>query len=293
MITQKTSFKHEGNYTYECGKQFTNSQAFNGHKSRCLEHYIAIGKENEFYSSIKNRNKASAEGSKLYYQQLKIQSLKNKMIESEKWLAEEHHCEICNKIMTEKFGSGRFCSRSCANTRKHSNETKHQISLALLKLHNPELSDNELLCLQKQHKVLQSKRVYRIKYRGPDLPSIDKNLNKGYNPRNKLPYSEQFWKKVLDNNNVKYKMNVPVWKPGLNNYWLDFLIGDVDLEIDGSFHKLEDCIEKDIRRTEWLESLGYKVYRIKWVNPNSEKNKVIVNKQIQDLFDYLKIERLN
>ena len=88
-------------------------------------------------------------------------------------------------------------------------------------------------------------------------------------------------------------MNVPVWKPGLNNYWLDFLIGDVDLEIDGSFHKLEDCIEKDIRRTEWLESLGYKVYRIKWVNPNSEKNKVIVNKQIQDLFDYLKIERLN
>ena len=30
--------------------------------------------------------------------------------------------------MTEKFGSGRFCSRSCANTRQHSKETKNKIS---------------------------------------------------------------------------------------------------------------------------------------------------------------------
>lgn len=32
--------------------------------------------------------------------------------------------------MTKKFGSGRFCSRSCANTRKHSEETKSKLSNA-------------------------------------------------------------------------------------------------------------------------------------------------------------------
>lgn len=34
--------------------------------------------------------------------------------------------------MTEKFGSGRFCSRACANARKHSDETKTKIKTTLL-----------------------------------------------------------------------------------------------------------------------------------------------------------------
>ena len=36
-------------------------------------------------------------------------------------------CEKCGKITEEKFGSGRFCSRACANTRTHSIETKERI----------------------------------------------------------------------------------------------------------------------------------------------------------------------
>lgn len=32
-------------------------------------------------------------------------------------------CENCGKLATEKYGSGRFCSRTCANTHKHSDET--------------------------------------------------------------------------------------------------------------------------------------------------------------------------
>ena len=36
-------------------------------------------------------------------------------------------CEKCGKITEEKFGSGRFCSRACANTRTHSAETKERI----------------------------------------------------------------------------------------------------------------------------------------------------------------------
>ena len=39
-------------------------------------------------------------------------------------------CEKCGKTVedSEKFGSGRFCSRSCANGHKHSEETKQKIA---------------------------------------------------------------------------------------------------------------------------------------------------------------------
>ncbi len=37
-------------------------------------------------------------------------------------------CERCGKESTIKFGSGRFCSRACANKREHSEETKKKIS---------------------------------------------------------------------------------------------------------------------------------------------------------------------
>lgn len=47
--------------------------------------------------------------------------------ELEKWILEKHKCEKCGKVMTEKFASGRFCSRSCANSRTHSKETKEKI----------------------------------------------------------------------------------------------------------------------------------------------------------------------
>ena len=44
-------------------------------------------------------------------------------------------CEKCGKYVEDinKYGSGRFCSRACANTRKHSDETKDKIRLGLAK----------------------------------------------------------------------------------------------------------------------------------------------------------------
>lgn len=33
----------------------------------------------------------------------------------QKWIDEQHCCEICGKLMTIKYGSGRFCSKECAN----------------------------------------------------------------------------------------------------------------------------------------------------------------------------------
>ena len=45
-------------------------------------------------------------------------------------------CEKCGKVTEEKFGSGRFCSRACANARTHSAETKERIRAGVNKQTN-------------------------------------------------------------------------------------------------------------------------------------------------------------
>ena len=44
-----------------------------------------------------------------------------------------YNCEKCGKEVFVKFGSGRFCSRSCANGHEHTNTSKQKISKALKK----------------------------------------------------------------------------------------------------------------------------------------------------------------
>lgn len=111
------------NKTYKClcGKEFNNSQSFNGHKAHCKIHLKSTGKleqrellQKEF---IKIGHEASAE---------KAAEKRNNAIKQ--WVLEKHSCEKCGKVMTEKFGSGRFCSRKCANSRQHTTETKNRIS---------------------------------------------------------------------------------------------------------------------------------------------------------------------
>lgn len=43
-------------------------------------------------------------------------------------------CERCGKITEEKFGSGRFCSRACANTRERPVEVREKIRAGVLKI---------------------------------------------------------------------------------------------------------------------------------------------------------------
>lgn len=45
-------------------------------------------------------------------------------------------CECCGKEHDGSFGSGRFCSISCANSRRFSKETKEKISKGVLKYHS-------------------------------------------------------------------------------------------------------------------------------------------------------------
>ena len=111
-------------YICECGKVYTNPQSFNGHKSSCKVHFNAIGKDitrSSLYN-VESQAKAHATVAKHYAEKREQRHLQ--------WLAEKHCCERCGNVMTEFFGTGRFCSVSCANTRVHSKATKDKLAKA-------------------------------------------------------------------------------------------------------------------------------------------------------------------
>lgn len=111
-------------YVCECGKVYANSQSFNGHKSSCKIHLTAVGKPITQSSLYNPESQAKAHAT------LAKQYAEKRELATQQWVAEAHTCEKCGKVMLEKFGSGRFCSRACANTRVPSAETKLKQSIA-------------------------------------------------------------------------------------------------------------------------------------------------------------------
>lgn len=103
--------------------------------------------------------------------------------------------------MTEFYGSGRFCSRSCANTRKHTQETKIKISNSI-KDYNNNTEFNCPFCnfKAKSHRGLTN-HINHCKY----------------NP-NKIVHHNQ--KHKLNNNLVKFRNNIilDITYAELNNY---------------------------------------------------------------------------
>ena len=73
-------------------------------------------------------------------------------------------------------------------------------------------------------------------------------------------YPELYWDDILKNNRIVFQSEFQV-----SIYRLDFAIGKIDLEIDGEQHYADKRIlQSDKRRTEYLESIGWKVIRIRW-----------------------------
>ena len=110
-----------------------------------------------------------------------------------------------------------------------------------------------------------------------------------------MSYAEKFWKKVLDNNKIEYTHDYVVHKPKGERgvFRIDFLIDNIDVEIDGQQHYSEvEIEEKDKRRDAYLTEKGFIVYRIRWINPINDYNKKAVNQQIDDLFTFLNKERI-
>lgn len=296
----------------ECGKEFDNSQSFNGHKSRCKVHQLAkYGSLEKLDLANKIRSKAGG-----------VTNSKNKQLKKLKklsqWIAEEHKCEHCGKIMTEKFGSGRFCSKACANSRLHSEKTKEKIAestrqsmIKAWKEHSENWTTNRHInkklckicgkelayvnttglcshCLHtteigKQQMIASGKQGYAtMKANGTHKP---------WQSRNIISYAERFWMKVLSNNDISYQKELVVRHEN-SNYFLDFYIeingNKIDLEIDGKQHQYEDRIESDVIRDNYLKSLGYIIYRIPWNEISSEAGKLKMQNKINKFLKFYK-----
>lgn len=82
------------------------------------------------------------------------------------------------------------------------------------------------------------------------------------NHSSKLSYPEQYFIELFD------KENIPLLHhKQISYYQLDFYNDDlmIDVEVDGEQHYLDSrIVESDKRRTQFLENLGWKVYRIRW-----------------------------
>ena len=296
------TFNHKSMYICECGKQFSNSQSFNGHKCHCKIHQTyKHGSLDYIEQIISNRSKTYSENA----QCKRLERNKQKILI---WISEQHKCEKCGKIMTEKFGSGRFCSRACANSHNISDKTKNKISTAwankrairhkdlkYCKSCGIELSYKNKSGFCKECIKLTSEYKQRYIDAGKKgYETMKKNgTHKGWQSRKIISYAEQFWMDVLDNNNISYEHNKPIKKEdNLNNYFLDFCIEKhgvkLDLEIDGKQHKYTERHLSDSIRDTYIHKLGFIVYRVDWNEIQTISGKELMKQKIDKFLDYYK-----
>lgn len=132
-------------------------------------------------------------------------------------------CERCGKEHNGEYGSGRFCSRSCANTRIHSTETKQKISERLISLY----PNHYCICCGKQleripenkskkyHKYCDDcQTIYRIiptlqKYFGLDISTLGTvYIFDEINKIKEILYT-LYWNKNISSTNICKMYNYP------------------------------------------------------------------------------------
>jgi very-short-patch-repair endonuclease len=223
--------------------------------------------------------------------------------------------------MTEKFGSGRFCSRACANSHSHSEESKLKTSNTIKKTifdKHPEqfiLVDDQLVKVKdgESHKVcsvcgkeisLDNKSGFCLNCLRYSDECFDFRSNQskqtrdklraegkqfGFPSRNITSYPEKFFEQVLDNNHIKYEREVKVINDHNCCYFLDFLIKvngtKIDLEIDGAQHKKPERKKSDKIRDAYL-STNYIIYRIEWNEINTASGSNLMKEKINKFLDF-------
>jgi len=218
-----------------------------------------------------------------------------------------YKCLKCNKEMFVKYGSGKFCSRSCANSRNHSEETKIKISKSAAKTFKGLSKYEPRYCIE-CNKIISKRNetgyCYSCNLTSPALKERRIKAGKkgyetskangthcGWQTRNISSYAEKFFVKILNVNNIKFLREFVVRKEdGINNYFLDFYIEinniKLDLEIDGKQHTYQERIKSDLIRDKYLSSLGYTIYRITWNEIKSIKGKQLMKEKISQFIDF-------
>lgn len=205
-------------------------------------------------------------------------------------------CEKCNKEHDGRFGSGRFCSIQCSNSRNLSRKTYEEISRKLKYLKPMRYVDKNCVICGEKFKVKYGRRTKKTCSRICSNISMRVNVSKKMKEmhlaglikrwninRSSLSYAEKFFKRVLDNNDIKYKIDFLAGK-----YFIDFAIRDkkIALEIDGKQHEQQERKESDARKDKFLKNNDWLVYRIKWKSINNLKGREYIKNEIDKFLDF-------
>lgn len=204
-------------------------------------------------------------------------------------------CETCGSAHCGDYGSGRFCSQRCARqyssnvnrdlTNQKISQTANKKRLSGVYKTNfairhctgcgkqLDYRNRSGMCKQCFKPVMSINT--RTKLRNIQLNKVANGTHVGWKSRNVSSYAEKFWSSVLDNLNITYSREV---KCGV--YFLDFVIGSIDLEIDGKQHEYHDRKCSDNKRDAYLRDQGFFVYRIKWNEINTKHGKSMMQDKI-------------
>ena len=152
-------------YKCACGREFTNGRQFNGHKSHCKTHQLDKYGNLDIYNKVKS---AFSSGASVSRKRQSEKAKEKRKTSTQKWIDEKRQCENCGNIMTVFYGSGRFCSRSCANTRQHSDETKAKIGKSgLNRVYKRDISKNIISYERNPNRCTQCGKAlsYNIRFR--------------------------------------------------------------------------------------------------------------------------------
>lgn len=193
------------------------------------------------------------------------------------------NCKNCNKEHDGTFGSGKYCSRSCANRRQYSSEVYAKISESLKKtpIFKNCLECNKSFqvkqgtifcsrsCSSRNHGKLENLSLEtraKLKLNAIKRHSLNDG-NIGFRTRDKFHSS---WPEIVaetffTKHHIPYQREVRLGK-----WFADFLFANnIVVEIDGQQHKLPDRLAKDKIKDKYLqEVLKMKVIRIEFTGTN-------------------------
>lgn len=170
-------------------------------------------------------------------------------------------------------------------TRKKSNQYTKAKELGLPK---PEISEETRqkwidANTNRKHSDETRKKISesRIKFLRENPDKVPYKLNHYSKGRS---YAEEYWKIILDSNDIKYEEQYQI-----GPYQLDFAFVEskIDLEIDGDQHHLDPrIVESDKRRNQYLTEQGWKIIRVRWSDFKRLTNKKeYVNMILENIMD--------
>lgn len=153
------------NYICECGKEFTKPNSFNAHKRSCKKHFLAKYGNTDILDKREAIRVAKIKAVALKKSAaLKQEKQAQDQADLIQWLSEKHICEKCGKVMTEKFGSGRFCSIKCSNSRINTGpKLLYQCDFCHKRFQHQKSLDNHLIyCKDNPNAIKRKSHIHKL-----------------------------------------------------------------------------------------------------------------------------------